>query len=99
MSEQKSPREYVDEVEAMAREYDKIGNELVKIKVKKATEILIIRAREGVKSDAQAERFWQSTPEGILELQYSFKLKSIEKLMSAIKLKLRLLSEESKNYY
>ena len=89
---EKSPNEYMEELMKMAREYDRIGNDLVQIRIKKATEIILIRSQ--VKSDAQAERVFQATEEGLLELQYSFQLKSYEKLMSVIKLKLRLMANE-----
>ena len=82
----------MDELEEIMKNYDDIGNKLVKIKVKKATEIILIRAN--TKSDNGAERLWQATEEGLLELQYSFQLKSYEKLMSVIKLKLRLMANE-----
>ncbi len=95
----KTPKQYVEELESMAREYQTAGNELVKIKVKKATELLYIRAKADVKSDAQASRVWNATLEGIKELELTFKLKSLEKLMSAIKTKLRIMSDESRNMY
>ncbi len=95
----KTPKQYVEELVEMAREYQTAGNELVKIKVKKATEIIYIRAKADVKSDAQASRIWNATLDGIKELELTFKLKSLEKLMSAIKIKLRLMEYETRNQY
>ncbi len=99
MTEIVKPMALADEFEVMAREYQKIGDELVKIKVRKATEMIYIRAREGVKSDKQAERIWDSTEDGIKEMTYSFQRKGMEKLMQAINAKLRVLDGERYNRY
>ncbi len=99
MTEVIKPMVLADELLEMAKEYENIGNKLVAIKVKKATEIIYIRAKEDMKSDAMAERVWTSTPDGLKELEYVFRLKSLEKLMSAIKAKLRILEHESFNQY
>jgi hypothetical protein len=95
----KSPRQLADELEQMAREYSNVMDELVVLRIKKATEIIYIRARESVKSDKQADRIWESSDDGIKELTLHYRSKSLEKLMSAIKTKLRAIEGERYNQH
>lgn len=55
--------------------------------------------RKEVNSDTAAERLWQQTQMGKDEMIYRLKLKSIEKLMSALKTKLEILQGEARNQY
>ncbi|HKF48300.1 MAG TPA: hypothetical protein VKB38_13140 [Terracidiphilus sp.] len=50
-------------------------------------------------SDTQAERKWARTPEGVQETSIRLKLKSIEKMMSAISTKISVATEEARNNF
>jgi len=55
--------------------------------------------RKETKSDTAAERIWQQSDLGKDETIYRLKLKSIEKLSSAIKTKLEVMQGEARNQY
>jgi hypothetical protein len=50
-------------------------------------------------SDTQAERAWARTPDGLKETSIRLKLKSIEKMMSAISTKISVATEEARNNF
>ena len=83
----------------MAQEYADKAKALSIIKMKKATEIVFLRAKPEVKSDTQAERLWATTPDGQQEIRLSFELKALEKLISAAKTMQEALNGEVRNYY
>jgi len=58
-----------------------------------------IRNSEGVKSDTQAERKYGMTEDGRDEIIYRLRLKAIEKLMSSISSRLRILEGEARNQF
>lgn len=66
-------------------------------------EVLTLKAeiwqvlRESRSSDKQADKKWDSMPEGIAEMGLRLQLRSLEKLMSSIKAHLRIKEVESRN--
>lgn len=50
--------------------------------------------RLNVKSDKAADRLWEATENGINESGYRLKLKSLEKVISALKAMLRIKEQE-----
>ena len=74
-----------------------LNQKIISILMVKPEKWLIIR--ENKKSDTAAEREWQSSKEGIEEMILSRKIKSIDKLMSAIKTRIDILLGESKNQF
>lgn len=64
---------------------------------KKATAWQALRAAH--ESDKQADRAWDATLEGRLETSLRLELKSLEKLMSAIKSHLRVKETEARNQF
>lgn len=81
----------------LANEYADLGNELIEIKMIKA--IHWTELREGVKSDAQADRAWDRTEMGIREMQINSRMKINEKMISAIKTKINVMNMEAMNQY
>ncbi len=81
----------------LANEYADLGNELIQIKMIKA--IHWSELREGVKSDAQADRAWDRTEMGIREMQINSRMKINEKMISAIKTKINVMNMEAMNQY
>jgi DMSO/TMAO reductase YedYZ molybdopterin-dependent catalytic subunit len=57
------------------------------------------RLREQHESDKQADRAWDATIEGRLETPLRLELKSLEKLMGAIKTHLRVKETEARNQF
>ncbi len=55
--------------------------------------------REHYKSDKQCDRAWDATIQGLDEQGYRLRLKTIEKLLSSIKLRTEILRGEAKSYY
>ena len=58
-----------------------------------------ISFREAAKSTVAADREWESSESGRRELSLKIRLKTVEKLMSAIKTKLEMSKVEGANYY
>lgn len=55
--------------------------------------------RDVKESDKQADKAWDATAEGRLETSLRLDLKATEKLMSAIKTRLRTMETEARNQY
>jgi hypothetical protein len=53
--------------------------------------------REAAKSDVQAERHWQATPDGLQETTLKNELKALEKVMSAVRGLLEVFTAEARN--
>lgn len=58
---------------------------------------LWVGIREETKSDKQADKAWDATPDGIQEMRLRLRLKALEKEMSAISSHLRVLDTEARN--
>lgn len=55
--------------------------------------------RKSLKSDTSAERAWEATPDGINEITYRLQLKSLEKMISALRGIVKIATEEAKNTF
>lgn len=75
----------------LAAEYAYINSQLIGVLMVKPEKWKEIRYNGEVKSDTAAERIWQSTPEGLNETVYRMKLKTIEKLLSAVKSRMEVM--------
>lgn len=84
---------------ALTDEYKKLTLELVEIKKRKALAWTIIRSREDVSSDKQAERIWEASEDGIREMELGYILKATEKQLSAMKLEIDCLRDEARSQY
>ena len=93
------PPELADMRGWLAAEYAYINSQLIGVLMKKPEKWKEIRYSGDVKSDTAAERAWQSTEDGMLETVYRMKLKTIEKLLSAIKSRMEVMMGEAKNQY
>ena len=95
----KTPGELAELRLGMADDYGKLGRLLMDVKKEKAKAWLDIRKTEGVKSDAMANRIWESTEMGIKEMEIKLKMKIKEKKISAIKTALDVANMEAYNQY
>ena len=85
------------ELSAMYMSY---ANEMIPIKLKKATEWTKIKqSEEKHKSDALTEMLWAQTPEGKKEIELKYQMKSIEKTLASIKSHIYIKNAESYNQY
>lgn len=83
----------------LAGEYAYLNNDLIGVLMEKPDMWDKIRYQESVKSDTAAERLWERTEMGRKETLIRHKLKSIDKLSSAIKTRIDVLEGESRNNY
>jgi len=83
----------------LAGEYAYVNAKLIDILMRKPDEWKKIRYSGEVKSDTAAERLWQSTQDGQMETAHRMKLKTIDKLSSAIKTRMEVLMGEARNQY
>lgn|SRR3990167_3209023 len=92
-----SPDELSEYLLQLAGEYAFLATKLEKLCVLKAEKWLELR--ENTTSDTQAEREWERTKEGLLEHSLKLQMKSIDKLSSAIKSRLRIKELEAQNIW
>lgn len=83
----------------LSAEYGWISSQLYEIEPQMYQAIISLRESEGCKSDAQAERLFYATGEGQDLIGYKRSLKAIEKLLSSIRLRVSVMSEESRNQF
>jgi hypothetical protein len=83
----------------LAGQYAYLNQQLITVLMKKPEKWKQIRYEGDVKSDTAAERIWQSTENGLQETVLRMQLKSIDKLSSAIKTRLEVLTGEARNQY
>jgi hypothetical protein len=92
-----SPPDLSDYQITLSGEFGFISSRLEEIlKVKPS---VWLKLREESKSDAQADKKWESSPIGIEEAIYNLKLKAIGKMMSAINSRLHIANMEARNQY
>ena len=83
----------------LAAEYGFMTDRLSKILQEKPKTWLEIRQRESIESDKMADRTWEASDLGLEETAIKMKLKSIEKIMSAILTRLHIYEQEAKNLF
>ena len=86
------PRNFLNELEVMANDYDLSGKELAKILVEKSSGILALMAES--KSIKEAELKWQCTPSGKKELELIYKMRGLKELISASKTVIRTKNDD-----
>jgi len=77
--------------------YASLSEEIKDILIKKADEWIKLRVDHG--SDRSTDRTWDATDDGKSEIKLRFQLKYVEKIISVIKLRLRILEGESRGQY
>ena len=92
-----TPEELSNELLELSNTYGTHSDELGEILEGKAR--LWMKIREKTKSDTSAERTWNATDMGIREVTLKLKLKAIEKRMSALRTRLRIMDTEAKNMF
>lgn len=92
-----APEELGEAKEFLSGEYAFVASELEKIlrRKPKAWEEI----RKTVQSDARADRSWDGTEDGNGEIIYRLRLKAIEKLMSSISSRLRIMEGEARSQF
>lgn len=92
-----NPGELSEQLVAQAEEYSRISSKLADVlRVKPGVWALL---RDSVNSDTAAERAWQRTEEGIQEMECQVRRKALEKTMSALRTRIKVLSDEAHNLY
>jgi DNA-binding PadR family transcriptional regulator len=76
-----------------------IAGQLEEVLKRKPAEWLKIRDREDIKSDTRADRIYELTQDGRDEILYRLELKRITVLMSGLRTRLEILSQEAKNTF
>jgi len=79
--------------------YARLADELENVLVFKADRWLELRGKDHIKSDTMASRLWDATTEGKQEIQLRSQTKYLEKFISSLKLRLRVMEGESRNLY
>lgn len=94
---QLSPGELSQLKNWMAAEYAFLAGQMADILSQKPLEWS--RLREKASSDAQTDKAWESTPQGNFELSARYRMKGLEKMMSAVNTRIRILEGEMKNQF
>lgn len=79
----------------LAAMYSLYGAQMKQIEVRKARAWLDIRAT--ARSTAEADRAWDTTPDGISQIELKWELRRIEKLTAAVASMLRVMETEARN--
>lgn len=90
-----NPEALSEELLELSNTYGTLSDELSEILEAKPKLWLSIRAQ--TKSDTSAERAWEATESGVRETVVKLKLKAIEKRMSALRTRLRVMDAEARN--
>ena len=92
-----SPPQLAEHLLGLASDYSRLSDELAEVLTAKPMKWIELRAVAS--SDTQAERAWSATEDGVKEVVLRLKVKALEKVMSAIKTRLRVLEGEANNLY
>lgn len=92
-----TPGKLSEQLIVESHEFGQYADRLADILKVKPHKWLMIR--KDTTSDTQAERKWSTTYEGIDETVIRLKMKKLLVSMSAIKTRLRTMSDEAKNIY
>src|SRR3990167_2324726 len=69
------------------------------IEILKEKPMLWTQLRQGVKSDTQADREWERTKPGQAEMLIRLEMKMIDRMSSAVRTRIGVLSGEAMGYY
>jgi len=86
---------YLHDLDKMAADYDKTGNELAKILIEKSSAILMLMATS--KSIKEAEMKFGATEAGKKEIELTYKLRGLKELIAASKMVIR--TKNAENYH
>jgi hypothetical protein len=92
-----TPGELSEILMHLSADYAHKTTDFTTVLMKKAKAWPKLRGRK--ESDKQADKAWDATLEGRLETSLRLELKSLEKLMSAIKSHLRVKETEARNQF
>lgn len=92
-----TPNEVAEERVRLAGEYARDTELLTNILTQKA--VLWMQLRENYNSDTATDRAWNATPLGLDEMKLKLRMKSSEKMMSALKSQLEVMEGEARNTY
>lgn len=92
-----TPGEISEKIVEYAEEYSTLSDKLGMVLSGKPT--LWMELRDKHKSDTACEREWAGTILGLEETRLRLRLKSLDKTMSALKTRLRVLEGEARNLY
>lgn len=93
----KTPGELADDLLKLSEESSRLGDELAEILMKKPK--IWLEMRGNYESDTRTERAYEATMDGTKELWLKLRLKGNDRMCSAIKTKLRIMENESRNLY
>ncbi len=83
----------------LSAHYSYLGAKMEEVLLNKPQKWLAIRSDSGIKSDAQADREWEMTEDGQIELKCKWQIKRVEHLLSGINTRLRVMENEARNQY
>jgi tagatose-1,6-bisphosphate aldolase non-catalytic subunit AgaZ/GatZ len=92
-----NPGDLSEMLQWLSAEYGFCATQMEAIQIKKPDTWLELKKTS--KSDAETDRKWELSEDGRNEIGYRWRLKGIEKVMSAIKTRIRVLEGESRNQY
>lgn len=92
-----TPRELADFKIVLAGEYSFLSSQLEKILTRKPA--IWNEMRKNHQSDKATEREYEATEDGINEMGLRMRLKSVEKLLSALSSSLRVAEGEARNLH
>ncbi len=90
-----TPGQMSEALVQQAHDYSTLSDQLAEILKVKPFKWLELRAT--VESDTRAERLWSATEDGVAEMVLKLRLKAIEKVMSSLRTRLRVLELEVRN--
>lgn len=92
-----SPHQLAERRVELSAQYARDSERLGEIKAYRAIRWLVIR--KDCKTDKEADRTWEATPEGQEEMKLQYKTKGMEKEISALNTLLRVLDGEARNLH
>lgn len=90
-----NPHAIADNLVKLSEGYSKMTAELIEVLQIKA--VKWAEARAVLETNAETDKAWEATPEGIKEMTLKLKLKASEKRMSALRTMLRIMETEARN--
>lgn len=77
--------------------FNELTVHLIAIKQVKAIKWLELRAT--TKTNSEADRLWDASPEGLKEMEIELTLKAMSKSITSVKLETDVMRDEAKNQY
>jgi hypothetical protein len=83
----------------LSAHYSYLAQKMESVLINKPAKWLHIRSQPGINSDTQADREWEMSEDGQIELKCKWEMKATEKLLSGISSRLRTMENEARNQY